>query len=82
MRRIKVRVQKGRVISPPDLPDDFEGEITLPDGSSSGRDLLEETNRAYAALRADPNAWKEERRERALWEGTLADGFEPHDKDS
>lgn len=81
MRRVKVRVQKGQVISPTDLPEDFEGELTLPD-EMVGRDLLVETNRAYAALRADPEAWKEERRERALWEGTLADGLEPDSKDS
>lgn len=76
MRRVRVRVQKGRVVSPPDLPEDFEGELTLSD-ESAGHDLLGETNRAYAALKADPAAWKEERRERARWEGTLADGLEP-----
>ena len=65
MRRIKVRVQKGRVISPTDLPEDFEGELTLPD-ERAGHDLLGETNRAYAALRTNPKAWEEERAERAL----------------
>ena len=39
--------------------------------------ILEETNAAYAALQADPEAWAEELAERALWEGTLADGLEP-----
>lgn len=81
MRRVKVRVQKGRVVSPPDLPEDFEGELMLPD-EGAGHDLLGETNRAYATLKADPAAWKQERRERALWEGTLADGLEPESKDS
>lgn len=82
MRRVKVRVRKGRVISPPDLPEDFEGELTLPDKAGYGRQVLAETNRAYAALRADPKAWNEERRERALWEGTLADGLESENKNS
>lgn len=36
----------------------------------------EETNAAYAALRADPQAWQEELAERALTEGTLADGLD------
>jgi hypothetical protein len=38
--------------------------------------LLREVNAAYALLRADPDAWREERAERAIWEGTLADGLE------
>jgi AbrB family looped-hinge helix DNA binding protein len=38
--------------------------------------LLEETNRAYAALRADPQAWEEELAERRRWETTLADGLD------
>lgn len=81
MRRVKVRVQKGRVVSPPDLPEDFEGELTLPD-EGTGQDLLSETNRAYAALKASPKAWEEERAERALWDSTLTDGLEPQDKRS
>ncbi len=83
MRRVRVRVHKGRVISPSDLPDDFEGELTLSDEpSSEGRLLLEETNRAYATLKGDPNAWEDERQERALWERTLADGLESKHKHS
>lgn len=76
-----MRVQQGRVVSPPDLPEDFEGELTLPDEGPK-QDLLGETNRAYALLRADKNAWTEERQERTLWEGTLADGLESEKKDS
>lgn len=38
--------------------------------------LMEEANRQYAALRADPVAWQEELQERALWEGTLLDDME------
>jgi hypothetical protein len=38
--------------------------------------ILEETNRAYAALRSDPKKWREEQEERAAWEATLADGLE------
>lgn len=40
--------------------------------------FLEECNRAYARLRADPKAWKEELEERRLWDNTLADGLENH----
>jgi predicted transcriptional regulator len=36
----------------------------------------DETNAAYAALRADPQAWQEELEERAITEGTLADGLD------
>jgi hypothetical protein len=35
----------------------------------------------FVALRADPEAWAEELRERALWEGTLMDGLERDDTD-
>ncbi len=38
--------------------------------------LLEEANVAYAALRADPEAWREELDELATWEATLADGLD------
>jgi predicted DNA-binding protein len=37
--------------------------------------FLDEVNAAYAALRSDPKAWKEEEAERALWDRTLADGL-------
>ena len=30
--------------------------------------FLDEVNAAYAALRSDPKAWKEEQAERALWD--------------
>ena len=38
--------------------------------------FLDQVNAAYSSLRRDPKAWKEELAERALWEGTLADGLE------
>jgi len=38
--------------------------------------LLEETNAAYAALRAAPEAWADLQQERLAWEQTLADGLE------
>ena len=38
--------------------------------------FLRGANTDYEALRRDPKAWKEERRERALWEQNLADGLE------
>lgn len=37
--------------------------------------LLDETNAAFAALRADERAWRQELEERAAWEATLADGL-------
>lgn len=40
------------------------------------RTLLEQANVAYAALRADPQAWQEELAERALWDTTLLDGLD------
>lgn len=43
------------------------------------RQMFEETNRAYAALRADPVAWAAELEEQALWETTLMDGLEDLD---
>ena len=38
--------------------------------------FLDEVNAAYARLRADPKAWKEELAERKDWDGTLMDGLE------
>jgi predicted transcriptional regulator len=35
--------------------------------------LLLDTNDAYARLRGDARAWREETEERALWDGTPAD---------
>lgn len=34
-------------------------------------------NAAFAALRADPAAWKEELEERAVWDAALGDDLEP-----
>lgn len=41
-----------------------------------GQRLLEATNEAYAALRANPAAWQELQEERAEWDVTLGDGME------
>lgn len=38
--------------------------------------LLDRTNAAYAALRADPTGWETELQERAQWEATLGDDLE------
>lgn len=38
--------------------------------------MLREANAQYAALRADPAAWKEARADVAAWDATLADGLE------
>lgn len=40
--------------------------------------FMEQFNAAYAALRADPKAWQQERGERAAWEATLGDGLEDY----
>jgi hypothetical protein len=39
--------------------------------------FLDEVNAAFATLRSDPKAWKNEQAERALWDKTLIDGIEP-----
>jgi len=38
--------------------------------------LLKEANAAFAALRADKEAWAAEEEERAAWDNTLADSLE------
>lgn len=38
--------------------------------------LLQRTNEAYAALRAQPDRWAEEQEERLEWEATLVDDLE------
>jgi hypothetical protein len=39
------------------------------------RCFLEDVNAAYAALREDPEAWKEVEEERSAWDATLGDGL-------
>ena len=41
--------------------------------------FLEDANAAYAALRADPEAWRQEQEERLAWEATLSDGLDDAD---
>ncbi len=38
--------------------------------------FLDATNAAFAALRNDPERWREELEEREAWDATLADGLE------
>lgn len=38
--------------------------------------LLEATNAAYAALRADRSAWDDLQQEQMEWDATIADGLE------
>ncbi len=40
------------------------------------RQFLEDVNRDFAALRGNPKAWQAEQKERAILDGTLADGLE------
>lgn len=44
------------------------------------KQFFEEANAAYAALRKDPKAWKQEQEERALWDATLQDGLDPEEQ--
>ncbi len=44
--------------------------------ASFRQQFLEEVNRAYEKLRADPQAWAEELAERRVIEGTLGDGLD------
>jgi hypothetical protein len=37
--------------------------------------FLHSANEDFAALKSDPKAWREELRERELWELTLVDGL-------
>jgi predicted transcriptional regulator len=37
--------------------------------------FLEEANRQFAVLRADPQAWQEELEERHAWDAVLMDGL-------
>ena len=37
--------------------------------------VLEMSNTAFAALRADPEAWQEEQAERREWDSNVADGL-------
>lgn len=39
------------------------------------RQFLAEVNASFAALRANPGAWREELAERAEWDAMLADGI-------
>lgn len=39
--------------------------------------LFQETQAAYAVLRAQPDVWQEELAERAEWDVTLMDGIGP-----
>src|SRR5207237_1212107 len=41
--------------------------------------FMEEFNAAYERLRADPVAWAEIEKERALWDCTLMDGLDPNE---
>ena len=41
--------------------------------------FMEDLNASYAELRNDPDAWKAEEDERALWDRTLLDGL-PEDE--
>jgi predicted DNA-binding protein len=38
--------------------------------------FLQNANAAFAALKRNPKAWEEEKRERKAWESTLSDGID------
>ncbi len=48
---------------------------THPTDKERRQHTIDQTNAAYAALKADPAAWQEDQAERAAWEATLADGL-------
>lgn len=50
--------------------------VAVPRDMEWRQQLLEETNRAYAALRADAEAWRAELAEREAWDATLSDGLD------
>src|SRR5579871_2269906 len=58
--RVTVEQYDGGVLIKPAPSTEFSEE--------ERRALLEAANRAYAALREDPEAWAEDRAERAVWE--------------
>ena len=59
-----------------------EAGVTMPEVLAEAIDelfrkrFLDECNRAYGRLKADPKAWKQELEERKAWERTLNDGLE------
>ena len=56
----------------------MNNETRKPQEPDSVELFWQQTNEAYAALKADPTAWAEELVERLLWEQTLADGNEDY----
>ena len=44
--------------------------------------LLEQHNRTYESLRADPVLWRRELEERAIWDVALADGLNDEDHET
>jgi predicted transcriptional regulator len=42
--------------------------------------FMKEVNAAYAALRADPEAWADWQKELAVWDATLMDGLDPNER--
>jgi AbrB family looped-hinge helix DNA binding protein len=53
--------------------------VAVPLDANLRRRWLEETNEAYAALRADSAVWQAEIAERAAWDATLLDGLDPEE---
>ena len=43
------------------------------------KQFFEEMDAAFAALKADPVAWREEAEERELWAGALSDDLDPEE---
>lgn len=50
--------------------------VALPLDLARRQRLLDETNQAYAALHAEPEAWQAEVAEQEAWETTLLDGLD------
>jgi hypothetical protein len=75
-----VRIQSESYSKLRELADD--AGVTMPEVLAEAIDelyrrrFLDECNRAYGRLKADPKAWKEELDERKKWAQTLNDGLE------
>jgi Ribbon-helix-helix protein, copG family len=75
-----VRIQPETYAKLRELAD--EAGVTMPEVLAEAIDelyrqrFLDECNRAYGRLKANPRAWKAELEERKAWEPALGDGLE------
>ncbi|WP_414620132.1 hypothetical protein [Calothrix sp. CCY 0018] len=65
-----------RVLKKLNAKEKITAEIEAYHQETNHTSFFEAANKAYDALRNNPEAWQEELQERQLWENTLADGLE------